>query len=206
MAAVLGGQGRDERRPPARDEAVNDVSGAETREPGVDEPELLVGPGHLVDLHVARDVARARQEAGVVPPGRLELGRGRGNVVKFPDLEARAERQPVARDGKPHRAREAAEVRVQALALGPDDDQLARLVGGHQQRDAELIEEGGEVGGMDAAERRRAGLSGSRWPGGFLAAVRGVGRCLGVPATRDLARERHHPSPVAGPDDFAVLR
>ena len=68
-----------------------------------------------------------------------------------------------------HEEVEVAEVGVDVVLIRPQHDQLTRLVGGHQQRDADLIEEGGEVGGTDAARRRhRAGLSGSRWPGGSI--------------------------------------
>ena len=74
MAAVLGGQGGDERRPPARHEVMDCAAGTQAGEARVDEPELVTDPGHLVDLDVAGDMARARQIAGVVPAGRLQLG------------------------------------------------------------------------------------------------------------------------------------
>ena len=58
-----------------------------------------------------------------------------------------------------HRLAEVAELGVDVVLVRPQHDQLAGLVGGHQQRDAELIDEGGEVGGMDAEERRRRAVS-----------------------------------------------
>ena len=97
MAAVGGLQRRDKRRPPPRREAGRAVERAEAGEPGVDDPELVAGaPGHLVDLDVARDVAGAGQEAGVVPAGRVELGGHGRDVDEFPDLDLRADGQPVA--------------------------------------------------------------------------------------------------------------
>jgi hypothetical protein len=49
-----------------------------------------------MDLDVARDVAGPRQEAGVVPAGRFELGGHGRDVDEFPDLDLGADRQPVA--------------------------------------------------------------------------------------------------------------
>ncbi len=56
MAAVLGGEGVDERRFPARDEAMVAVEGAEAGEPGIYGPELaIVAPRDFVDADVAGD-------------------------------------------------------------------------------------------------------------------------------------------------------
>ena len=79
--------------------------------------------------------------------------------MELPDFQERAHGQSIAGDRQPHRLAEVAEVGVDVVLVRPQHDQLAGLVGGHQQRDAELIEEGGEVGGMDAAERRRRAVS-----------------------------------------------
>ncbi len=111
-----------------------------------------------------------------MPADRLQLGDDGRDVVELPDFLERAHGQSIASDRQPHRLAEVAEVGVDVVLVRTQHDHLAGLVGGHQQRDAELIEEGGEVGGMDAAERRRrAGLSGSRWPASSIAAVLAVG-------------------------------
>ena len=169
VAAVLRGQRRDERRPPARHEAVGVAPRAQAGEARVDEPQLGVvpagiGPGHLVDLDVAGADRRARQEAGVVAAGRLQAaGHGRG-VVVFPDLHARADGQPIPVHGQAHRLAEAAEVRVEALAVGAEHHQLAGLVGGDQHGDAEFLQDRGEVAGVDAAQRRWV-VRCWEWPG-----------------------------------------
>lgn len=98
----------------------------------------------------------------------FEPGGDLGDVAELPNLDGGSDGQAVGRgaQGQTHRRLEGAEVGVHRPVLLADDDELAGLVDRHQQRDAELIEEGREVGGMNAAERRcRAGLSRSRWPG-----------------------------------------
>jgi hypothetical protein len=106
MTAVGGLQHRDERRPPPRREAGRAVERREAGEPGVDHPQLTAGtPGHLVALDVARDVAGAGQEAGVVPAGRFELRCHRGHVHELPDLERGADGEPAAAQGEAHGGR-----------------------------------------------------------------------------------------------------
>ena len=61
--------------------------------------------------------------------GRLQAAGDRRGVVELPDLEARADGQPIAVHGQAHRLAEAAEVRVDALAVGAEHHQLAGLVG-----------------------------------------------------------------------------
>ena len=152
----MGSSARDKRRPPPRREAGRAVERAEAGEPGVDDPELVAGaPGHLVDLDVARDVAGAGQEAGVVPAGRVELGGHGRDVDEFPDLDLGADGQPVAGQGHAHRRLEAAEVGVEVVPLVADHHELAGLVGGDQQRRAELPQQRGEVRRVDGPQRRR---------------------------------------------------
>ena len=115
----------------------------------------LGAPGHLVDLDVPRDVAGSGQEAGVVPAARFELpGDGR-DVDELPDLHLRPQRQPVAVQGHAHRGGEGPEMGVQVVALLANHHQLARLVGRHQQRRAELPQQRGEVRRVDRPKRRR---------------------------------------------------
>ena len=67
-----------------------------------------------------------------------------------------------------------AEVRVDAVAVGPHDDHPAALVGRHEQRAAELVQQRGHARGVDAAQRL-GGAGGRRrrrrLRGGDLAAV-----------------------------------
>ena len=150
----MGSSARDERRPPPRREAGRAVERAEAGEPGVDDPQLSAGaPGHLVDLDVARDVAGAGQEAGVVPAGRVELGRHGRDIDELPDLDLGADGQPVAGQGHAHRGLEAAEVGVEVVPLVADHHELAGLVGGDQQRRAELPQKRGEVWRVDRPQR-----------------------------------------------------
>ena len=88
MAAVLGRQRREERRPPARHEAVPAVERAQAAEGRVDQPQLVARPGQLVGLDLAGEVGGARQEAGVVPAGRLDAGGEVGGGAQEPDLGA----------------------------------------------------------------------------------------------------------------------
>ena len=156
VAAVGRLQRRDERRPPARREAGRAVERAEAGEAGVDDPELAAGaPGHLVDLDVARDVAGAGQEAGVVPAGRVEPGGDGRDVDELPDLDRGADGEPVAVEGQAHRGLEGAEVGVEVVPLVADHHELAGLVGGDQQRRAELPQQRGEVRRVDGPQRRR---------------------------------------------------
>ena len=73
MTTVLGPQCRHERRPPARRETVMRVQGGQAGEKRVHDPELAPYPGRLVRFDVAGEVRGARQEAGVVLPGRWSL-------------------------------------------------------------------------------------------------------------------------------------
>ena len=103
---------------------------------------------------------------------RFELGRHGRHVAKLPDVDRRADRQPPAADGHAHRLVERAEVRVDHAAVGPHDDELAGLVGRHEQRAAELVENRREVRRVHAAQRRRPGV------GGRLHLT--IGRCIFV--------------------------
>jgi hypothetical protein len=112
-----------------------------------------------VDLDVAGDVAGAGQEAGVVPARRIELRCYRGHVRELPDLDRRADGQPGAVEGQAHGGLEAAEVGVEVIPLIPYHHELAGLVGGHQERGAEVPQEAGEIGCVDSPQRlRRPGL------------------------------------------------
>ncbi len=66
VAAVLGRQRGDERRRPARDEAVGGVERGQAGERGGHQPQLTSGEGQVVDGDVTGDVAVAREVAGVV--------------------------------------------------------------------------------------------------------------------------------------------
>ena len=91
VAAILGGQRGEERRPPARHEAVPAVERAQAAEGRVDQPQLVARPGQLVGLDLAREVGGARQEAGVVAAGRLDAGGEVGSGLQEPDLGAGAD-------------------------------------------------------------------------------------------------------------------
>ena len=75
-----------------------------------------------------------------------------------------ADRQPLAIDRDAHRLVEVAKVRVEPAAVAADQDHLARLVGGDRQADAEVIEHGREVVGVDAGQRSL----GRGWVGGLV--------------------------------------
>jgi hypothetical protein len=108
-----------------------------------------------VALDVARDVAGAGQEAGVVPARRLELGGDGRDVDILPDLDRGADGEPAAVEGQAHGRLEGAEVGIEVVPLVADQHQLAGLVGGHQQRGAEPAQEAGEVRRVDGPQRGR---------------------------------------------------
>ena len=156
VAAVLRGQLGDERRPPARHEAVDPVERAQAGEARVDEPEPVPcpRPSRGSGRRRCNGRRRGRKQASCRPSGAEPAGDGRG-VVVFPDLQRRADGQPVAVAGQAHRLAEAAEVRVQRAVVGPEHHQLAGLVGGDEDREAQLLEDRGEAGGVHAAQRRQ---------------------------------------------------
>ncbi len=153
VAAVLRRVVRDEARPPARHEAGFRIQRAQAGEQRVHEPQVAVlVPGHLVDVDRAGDVAAPRQVHRVVARRVLQALGHRRHVAEFGDLDRRAQRQPLAIGGHAHRPVEGAEVRVDRGAVGPQDHQLAGLVGAHEQTAAELAQQVREVGRVHAAE------------------------------------------------------
>jgi hypothetical protein len=94
-----------------------------------------------VGLDLAREVGGSRQEAGVVPAGRLDAGGEVGGGVQEPDLGAGGDGEGVGPDGQPHGALEVVVRQRQLARRDPDGDDLARLVGGHEQGDAELAQQ-----------------------------------------------------------------
>src|SRR5262249_59338785 len=82
----------------------------------------------------------ARQEADVMPAGRLDPGGEVGGGRQEPDLGAGGDGDAIGLDCQPHGALKVV-VRQRQLALGDaDNGDLARLVGGYEQRDAELAQ------------------------------------------------------------------
>ncbi len=75
--------------------------------------------------------ARGMKQASC--PARFELGSDGRDVVKLPDLHGRADRQPVTLKGQTHGSREAAEVRIEVVALFADEHDLAGLIGSDDQ-------------------------------------------------------------------------
>jgi hypothetical protein len=93
-----------------------------------------------VDQDVARDVAGAWQEAGVVPAGGLQAAGDAGDVAELPDLKGGADGEPGAAvgQGQAHWRWEGAVVGVEVVGLVADHHQLAGLVSGDQKRRAQL--------------------------------------------------------------------
>ena len=77
VAPVLGGERGDERRSPARHEAVLVVDRRQAREPRVHDPELVADVREVVDPDVARGVRAAGHEARVVALRRPRAVRSR---------------------------------------------------------------------------------------------------------------------------------
>ena len=145
VAAVLRGQLGDERRPPARHEAVAGVEAGQAGEQGVDDPQVRLAavrgpPGDLVALDRAGDGRGARQPAPVVAAGGRDRGGELGVVMQRPDLTLACHRDPVRADGDAHGPVEPAEGEGQLPVSDSDGDELTGLIGRDQQRTPGLLQ------------------------------------------------------------------
>ncbi len=198
-----------ERRPPTRREACRAVERAQAREPRVDHPQFLAGaPGHLVDLDVAGDVAGAGQKAGVMAAGRLELGRDGRDVHVLPDLDRRADRQPIVEQCQSHRCLKGAEVGIEVFPLVADHHQLARLVGGDQERGAQASKQCRKIGSVHGPQRSGAPASGpSRAKPGRWWRVQARHSWKGIPEETNLPGcVSRRAAPVPGPRSSFILQ
>ena len=152
MAPILQRQAGDEWRPPPRYETGVLPQRTQARKPRVDNPQLVADERHLMDRNVASDVGRPRDVTGIMPASRRELD-GQGWLVdEFSDARRRSHCQPVAEACQAHRLFKCPEVGVGFAAIGPNQDQLAGLIGGDRQRGAEVDEQFRERCRMDAAQ------------------------------------------------------
>ena len=160
VAAILGGERRDEGRPPARHEAVIGVERAQAGKTGTDDPQLVTGPGDLVDSDITRDVARARKEARIVLAGWLDARGDVGSVAQKPDAVAGTERHTAGIDCQAHWLVESPDESGQSLPFGARDQELVGLIGADNERRSELGEErrkafGLSIPKLDRCRRRR---------------------------------------------------
>jgi hypothetical protein len=91
--------------------------------------------------------------------------------VELADLGRGADGEAIPCEGQAHRPVELAEVCVEYPILGPEDDELTRLVGGDPDGEAELGEDLRERGGVHAPERGRFGRGAVRVHEGLGAGV-----------------------------------
>jgi hypothetical protein len=113
-----------------------------------------------VDVDIAGDMRLARQKTRIVFAGGLDFCRYLWDVVKLPELDVRAQGQTIVLQRHSHRFLEGTEMGIQVFAVGANDDQLAGLIGRHQQRDAKLVKNGGKIERVDAAQRFEWGVVG----------------------------------------------
>ncbi len=99
--------------------------------------------------------AGARQEAGVVPAGRLDARGDVRGVAQEPDLAAGADGQPLGIHRQAHGPVERAHQHRQPAPRGPGDQQLVGLVGAHQERRTELLQQCHEAVGLGVLELDR---------------------------------------------------
>ena len=109
--------------------------------------------------------------------GRLDARGDVRGVAQEPDLVARADGQPPGIHRQAHGPLERAHQHRQPAPRGPGDQQLVGLVGAHQQRRAELLEQGHEAVGLGVME-----LDG----GGCGHRVAGPGPVAGATTTADI--------------------
>src|SRR5262245_29990915 len=97
---------------------------------------------------IPRDMARAREEAGIVLACRFDAGSNVGGVAQEPYFLPRAEGQPGPVHGQPHRLIKSTDQRGQSIAAGPHREQLIALIGADQERSAELTKQRDEAVGL----------------------------------------------------------
>ena len=144
MAAVLGGQPAQERRPPQRREAVALVERRQAAEARVDEDDPAAGlDGDVVDVEVAGGVADARDVEPIA--ALVELARPQ-DVLEAPELVERTHPQRLAVAPQAHAAVEGAlEDRQRAVRAAAEEEQLADLVGREGQADVVVGQPAREV-------------------------------------------------------------
>ena len=153
VTAVLRGQLGDERRPPARHEAVAGVEAGQAGEESVDDPQVRLAavsgsPGDLVALDLAGDGRGAWQPAPVVAASGRNRGGELGVVPQRPDLPLACHRDPVRSDGDTHGPVEPAEGEGQLPISHTDGHELTGLIGRDQQRTPGFLEHARKQGAV----------------------------------------------------------
>src|SRR5205814_550917 len=125
---------------PTRDKAMLAIEGTQARKSCVDGPQFTANPADFVDADVAAMMCEPRHERGITLAFRLQLRRHVRLVAKFPDLVlgTNCESAGLGLIRNAHRAEELAEVGIERITLGADENQLARLIGRNDQRNVEL--------------------------------------------------------------------
>lgn len=133
IAPVLRRQVADEGRSPARHETVAIFQRTQTRKQGVDQPQSALTPSHLVPVNVARHERTPHEPAAVMRVERwYATGQFVGRVQPM-DVPPRAH-------GKPHHPLEVVEPKPQTTLLHAHDNQLPRLIRGHQKRCTQMLQ------------------------------------------------------------------
>src|SRR5262249_16249651 len=115
--------------------------GRKAPEGGWDRPSPPPGPGPPWGRAPPRERVGAGEEGGGGRAGRRDAGGEVGGGVQEPDLGAGGDGEAVGGDGQAHGALEVVVRQGQLARRDADSGDLARLVGGHQQGDAELAQE-----------------------------------------------------------------
>src|SRR5215207_6822973 len=98
-----------------------------------------------MNANVSRVMSASREKCSVVRIYRLQFRSDLRLIYKLPHLALRADRQACAIVGEAHRAREAAEMRIEFAQLFPDHDQASCLVGCDEQRNAQFGKQFGKI-------------------------------------------------------------
>ena len=191
MAGILLRRPLDERRGPARHEAVRTIEHGQAGKSRVDQPQALDAPGQFVHTNVAGDAMVGRHEHGIASTFRCHFRL----VAKGPDRIGCAERKHAVRIGDSHRRRIVLEVRVELVAAGADRNEAVAGVGRNQQRTAERLQQGRHAVGVLTGECRR-GFRG-HGPG-----LRGRRRCMLLRGKRIFIDGRHG-KPAIEPIEYA---
>ncbi len=110
--------------------------------------EVLARPGHLVPLDFAGESGRPGDETGVVAARRLDSGSQVRGAVEKPDLCPCADGDDSVADGHPQGTLEVVVRQGQLASNDPDPDHFAGLVGRHEQRGVQPLEDREEVAGV----------------------------------------------------------
>jgi hypothetical protein len=140
VASVLIDQLGDEWGSPTWEKVVGIIECAEAGEECVDDPKAFIAEGKIVSVDATSDEAIAGEIASIVGFCGGDIWGDVVSGVQEVDLAARSDSNLIAGDGDPHDLVESVEGEAWFILGATDDDKLACLVGGDQDREVQLMQ------------------------------------------------------------------